>query len=100
MRNSTRRELAKARELLHFFLDGKTCFFCHELLNDTHNKVARGNSDGSPICRDITIHHKNGDHDDNHPSNHKLAHTGCHKSFHMRLLWKTKKLVAKQAKKK
>jgi hypothetical protein len=28
------------------------------------------------------------------------VHTGCHKAYHMRLLWKTKKLVAKQAKKK
>src|ERR1039458_1891404 len=32
--------------------------------------------------KDVTVHHKNENHDDNRPSNLQAAHFGCHRTWH------------------
>jgi hypothetical protein len=45
---------------------------------------------GNPVGRTITIHHKDGNHENDSPSNKTLTHCKCHRSHHMRLRWKQK----------
>jgi hypothetical protein len=84
MRKSTRQELRKCRELLRFLLRDKKCCFCKKPLQDDKSYAKDGDGQGSPICRRITIHHKDGNHQNDNPENKKLSHTTCHKSYHMR----------------
>lgn len=87
MRKSTRQELRKCRELLHFLLRGKTCYFCGKSLDDVESYAKDGDGQGSPIARNITIHHKDLDHDNDAESNKALSHSTCHRSFHLILRW-------------
>jgi len=91
MRKSTRQELRKLRELLRFLLRGKKCYFCRKPLIKDKSYAKDGDSQGSPISRRVTIHHKDGDHDNDALGNKKLAHTPCHKSHHMKERWREKK---------
>jgi hypothetical protein len=88
MRKSTRQELRKCRELLHFFLRDKHCYFCKEPLLGYESYAKDGDGQGSPISRTITIHHKDLDHSNDSKGNKTLAHDKCHRSFHMKLRWR------------
>lgn len=93
MTASSRRELYKLREIVHFLLAGAgaslrapvtsaiMCVFCHDELHD-EEFTTHGNSVGPKFEGGLTIHHKNGNHDDNRMENKQLCHTSCHKSFH------------------
>jgi len=111
MRKSIRQELRKSRELLRFMLTHrflpteyigimplnglpmpgkgmKCCFFCHKPLltpEQLKSYAKDGDGQGSPlaISRTITIHHKDGNHENDKDSNKALAHSNCHRSYHM-----------------
>jgi hypothetical protein len=83
MRKSTRQELRKCRELLRFTLRGKKCWFCRKPLMDDVSYAKDGDGQGSPIARTITVHHKDGDHQNDDQENKVLVHTTCHKRHHM-----------------
>jgi len=85
MRKSTRRELRKCRELLHFLLRGKVCFFCQKPLITGGSYAKDGDGQGSPISRGITIHHIDLNHDNDAEANKSLSHDTCHRSFHAKL---------------
>lgn len=84
MSKAIRKELGKCRELLWHLLEGKKCFFCKELLlpEGVPSYVKFGNASAPPMDMDFTIHHKDGNHQNNEPSNRALAHESCHKRFH------------------
>ena len=95
MTPSSRRELYKLRELVHFLLCGAggsernfmtqqiICCFCHRELDEYAKAFERhGNSVGPKFDVQITVHHKDGNHDNNEPENKALCHTTCHKSYH------------------
>lgn len=94
MRNSTRRELWKLRELVHFLLSGAgasnkehgpiVCFFCKKTLCDA-SFVEHGNATGPKFLEKLSIHHVDGNHDNNEDSNKALCHTTCHKAYHRRI---------------
>ena len=84
MRKSTRRELRKLRELVHVLARGKVCCFCGLPLLSNARDGFQGNADGPRLVDRITVHHGNGDHSDNAPENHELAHRRCHKQHHGR----------------
>lgn len=91
MRKSTRQELRKCRELLHFFLRGEKCFFCKLPLTQGKSYAKDGDGQGSPISRTITIHHKDLNHGNDAEKNKVLAHDWCHRSFHAKLRAKERK---------
>lgn len=101
MSPSIRRELHKLREITHFMLSGAgatkrslidsdpprigalLCYFCKEpLANYADEFVEHGNAIGPKFTAALSIHHVNGNHDDNSELNKALAHTKCHKSYH------------------
>jgi hypothetical protein len=85
MRKSSRRELNKLRELLWFFVRGKTCYFCKQALAPDQKRITDGDGTAEPFTAlDITLHHLNGDHDDKAKSNERLSHFSCHKAHHAR----------------
>lgn len=84
MRKSTRRELRKLRELVHFLLAERRCCFCRQLLVETPGHYAPGNGEGPPLDDAICVHHRDGDHHNNRRANTRLAHSTCHKRFHAR----------------
>lgn len=89
----TRRELYKLRELVHFLLVGKTCHFCGESLSPTAEDFdAHGNAVGPKFLDKLSIHHKDGDHNNNSHDNKTLCHRSCHKSHHRRAANKAKGL--------
>lgn len=63
--NRTRKLKHLVKDMLKMF-DVK-CFFCDHHLHDVYS---------------ITVHHKNGNHDDNRSSNLTLAHESCHRGYH------------------
>lgn len=86
MRPSSRRELYKLRELVHFLLVGKTCPFCLEPLSPTAEEWDKHGDAVGPVFQDsLTVHHVDGNHGNNEHSNKVLCHTKCHKSYHRRL---------------
>jgi hypothetical protein len=112
MRKSIRQELRKGRELLRFMLNHrfepneylyyhyapmrkrdwgiKCCCFCHKALltpEQSESYAKDGDGQGSPlaISRTITIHHRDLNHNNDKDSNKTLAHSSCHRSFHMTL---------------
>jgi len=99
MRKSKRQELRKLRELIRSLLEDVKCFLCKEVLL-TEGWIHVGGCDGAPVSSQITIHHRNGDHDDNQKKNRTYVHTTCHKSYHMALLWKEKKISRKPGRRK
>lgn len=93
MRKSTRQELRKCRELLHFMLRDRCCFFCKKPLLTTGSYAKDGDGQGSPIARNITIHHKDHNHGNDERANKRLSHSSCHRSYHMRLRWEEGQLA-------
>ena len=81
---SSRRELYKLRELAHFLLFDRPCFFCEKPLVD-QSFIAHGNSIGPKFTEKISIHHIDGNHENNEHTNKAPCHTTCHKSFHRRI---------------
>lgn len=83
MTAASRKELYKLRELVHFLLQGKKCYFCKNVLSPNAEKfVTHGNSVGPKFEDQITVHHIDGDHSNNAEENKAPCHTKCHKSFH------------------
>lgn len=73
MRPSTNRRIRKLEELVQFLFDGdkvRRCYFCREKLEYAE-------------FRFITIHHKNGNHEDDRRGNRTLSHRRCHKAWHL-----------------
>jgi hypothetical protein len=87
MSNRIRREVGKQRELLWHFLEAEKCFFCKQLLVPP-TRVRFGNATAPPMDLDVTIHHKNGNHNDNRKLNRSMAHEKCHKSHHAKLVFR------------
>jgi hypothetical protein len=85
MRKSTCNELRKLRELVRFTLRGKCCFFCHKELFEDDATYKDGDGRGAPIACQITVHHVDLNHDNDRRENKRLAHSSCHKRFHMKL---------------
>jgi hypothetical protein len=89
MRRSTKRELAKLREIVRFVLRDQCCVFCHKpLLENCGDVQTDGDGRGRPVNADLTIHHADGDHENQKRSNKRLAHQKCHKSHHAKIAWK------------
>jgi len=88
MRKSTRQELRKLREILRFLLRGKCCFFCKRKLISAKSYAKDGDGQGSPISRQLTIHHVNGNHSDDRRENKRLTHQRCHRSYEKRKWWR------------
>lgn len=101
---SSRREFYKLRELVHFLLAGAgvsvrlgpkdalvdawgafLCFFCKKKLDDYTDFEEHGEAKGPKFTAKITIHHVDGNHENNALSNKALCHTSCHKSYHRTL---------------
>lgn len=85
MRKSTRQELRKSREVLRFLLRDEKCYFCKKPLIREDSYCKDGDGQGSPIKNGHglpTIHHKDGNHDNDAPENKALAHDKCHRRFH------------------
>lgn len=91
---SSRRELYKLRELVHFMLAGAgasrhdesgafACWFCEKRL-DTNLFAKHGETVGPKFTAKISIHHVNHNHDDQRMENKALCHTSCHKGYHRR----------------
>lgn len=73
-RSPRRRRLRNLVRLLDSWLQGQPCFFCgQDLWSPGWWK------DG---MNGVTIHHRNGDHDDERPRNKVWAHSACHKAHH------------------
>lgn len=86
MKASSRKELYKLREIVHFLLQGKKCSICKKPLSATAEAFnEHGNSVGPKFADTLTIHHLDGNHENNEQSNKSLVHTPCHKSYHRRL---------------
>lgn len=83
MRHSTRRELSKLRELVHFLLAGETCAFCNKPISPKADTwTEHGNATGPVFDDSVTVHHVDGNHYNNTHDNKSLCHTKCHKAFH------------------
>ena len=82
VRKSTRQELRKLREIVHDVFDGRPCFFCAAPLL-TRAAANHGDSDGPKLLDQLTLHHVDGDHQNNAPANRVWAHRFCHKRHHM-----------------
>lgn len=82
-----RRELPKLRELVHHLLVGQACWFCHVPFLSDPAPVGRRGGDGTgpALAAKISIHHLDGNHDNDADENKVLAHRRCHKSHHMQL---------------
>jgi hypothetical protein len=83
MRRSTRQELRKLREIVREVFEGRVCPFCKEPLLQSDNSYNHGDGESSPFDTDLTLHHKDGDHDNNDKHNRVWSHRRCHKSFHL-----------------
>lgn len=89
---ASRKELYKLREIVHFLLAGAggsrrgadgsiICCFCGAHMHDLEF-VEHGNTTGPKFNAAVSIHHINGDHDDNEMDNKALCHASCHKGHH------------------
>lgn len=89
------KEVRKLRELVHFLLVGQACYFCGKPLSEiAESWNNHGNGDGPKLTdRRITIHHRDGNHDNNEHSNKVLCHTSCHKSHHMMERHRTRRMA-------
>lgn len=97
MSPASRQELNKLREIVHFLLAGAggshrdpitgavQCCFCHLFIDDYTEFDKHGNSVGPKLNVQLTIHHVDGNHDNNELENKALSHTRCHKSYHRKL---------------
>jgi hypothetical protein len=84
MRRSTASELRMLREIVWHIGTIKHCFFCKKLLLDPGAiDLEFGERNCPPVKIPLAIHHRNEDHEDNNPDNRKLAHSSCHKRYHV-----------------
>lgn len=100
---SPRCELRMLREITNHVLSGghvrfnkahvAVCIFCANPLMDCISTTF-GHHDHCKVRAEITVHHRDGDHDNNEPKNRTLAHRTCHKSYHMKLQHKRGAFVA------
>lgn len=99
MSNRSRKELGKLRELVWWFLScpkpSNKCCFCNKtLLTAEQLEMIRdgwvrfGNAAAPPMDLDITLHHKDENHDNNNPRNLEPSHNSCHKSHHAKEVFK------------
>lgn len=91
-----RRVIGKQNELLHFLLRGKKCYFCKKLLIEAA-RTFDGDGRAPMIKEVITIHHRDGNHDNDGPGNGRLCHQTCHKRYNC--IWVMKKYRAEQKRK-
>jgi hypothetical protein len=85
MQSDTRSELRMLRELARHFLDGELCHFCGLPLLPDAAASGFGHRDHPPIDAEITVHHADGNHENNAKENRKPCHSSCHKSYHLKL---------------
>lgn len=100
MTATSRRELNKLRELVHFLLRGAgasyregthgahgpiVCCFCRKPLDYAEDFITHGNATGPKFTEKLSIHHLDGNHDNNIDTNKAICHTKCHKGYHRRL---------------
>lgn len=85
MRRSTASELRMLREMVWHFTEGKKCPFCKKELLPGATDLEYGERNCPPIKERLTIHHSNGNHDDNRKKNRKPAHQSCHKRYHIKI---------------
>lgn len=100
MRKSTRQELRKLREIVREVLEGKLCPFCKEPLITDENCYGHGDGESSPFSTELTLHHKDGNHQNNEKKNRVWSHRRCHKSYHLTERWREKKAAARSKKSK
>jgi hypothetical protein len=87
MRKAIRSELRMLRELTYEYLFEKTCCLCKQpLLQLTKTYTRLGDRCAPPIKDQITIHHADGNHNNNKPVNRKKVHVLCHKKYHAKLM--------------
>ena len=85
MRRSTKAELRMLREITWHIGTMKKCCFCKKFLLDPGaTSIAYGERSAPPVKVVLTIHHENEDHEDNRPENRKLAHSKCHRRYHVK----------------
>lgn len=83
MRRSTRQELRKLREIVREVFEDVQCGLCKEPLLDSENCYNHGDGEGSPVRAGLTLHHRDGNHNNNAKKNRQWVHTRCHKSYHL-----------------
>lgn len=93
---TSRRELYKLREIMHFLLQGSldnnlnedsntlVCYFCRKSFAYAEEFNTHGNTIGPKFAEKLSIHHLDGNHENNERENKALCHTSCHKSHHRR----------------
>lgn len=96
MTATSRKELNKLRELVHFLLRGAggtprgpsgafRCVFCNTGLDYAEDFITHGNAIGPKFTEKLSIHHLDGNHDNNDDMNKAICHTKCHKGYHRRI---------------
>lgn len=107
MTATSRKEMNKLREVVHFLLTctlennavvtpGGTrivCYFCRKNLMEDEEWNKHGNSTGPKLAAKITIHHIDDNHDNNVDENKALCHRSCHKGYHRRIANEQRTLV-------
>lgn len=79
------RELRMLRELAHYYLPLHTCMLCNQALMPSELATEKlGHSTPTPVKVQTTIHHVDGNHENNAPSNRAVVHRVCHKRHHAR----------------
>lgn len=85
-------ELRMLREIANHVLTGghvrrkngvAVCYFCVNPLLDAVSTTF-GHHNHRKVRAQITVHHRDDNHDNNKPGNRTLAHRPCHKSYHMK----------------
>lgn len=98
---TSRKELYKLREVVHFLLQGSlennltrihdvageyattlVCYFCRKPFSYAQEFVTHGNTYGPKFAEKLSVHHLDDNHDNNVRENKALCHTSCHKSHH------------------
>jgi hypothetical protein len=77
MNASTARELRLLREIAHYFLSGANCYFCGQPLIAELDKRF-GDKRNRPVKAQLTIHHRDENHENHARENTVWTHSGCH----------------------
>lgn len=80
MRKSTRSELNKLRELVHYLLAERKCCFCKQPLIEVPDGWVPGTGSGPPLKAKVAVHHKDGWEDP--VKDTQLCHRKCHLRHH------------------
>src|SRR5208283_319162 len=91
MRKSIRSELRMLRELVWHIGIHERCYFCGKRLLEDTGTLKFGERSCPPVKVALVIHHRNHKHEDNQTRNRKLAHSSCHKRYHIQLQHKKEK---------